>query len=354
MTDISPEVAETTESLQDALTRNMNELNAEAEVANDDVQEKVEEDVVEDSEDEQPETEEEIEETEPEVVYQAPTNWTKEEKELFGKLPDELETEDGTIIPVKEILTKYDKSRNADYTRKTQELSQQRKEVEGLVKLIEPHKGEFEQRNLKPEDYFRDLMNTATSLQKDPAGTLKYLIDVFKVDPSDLGITASAEVDPDDEYLTDQELQLKKRAAELEKENARLKQEKENEKNRAMQSEGDRQLVAFETATNEDGTLKHPYFEDKQVKKEMLIMVQADDGLTLEEAYNNSPTVKRLEFEASTKETPDQKKVRKRMEVSNAKKSSMRVTNKTSSVDFSKMDLAEHLKSNLENYNNNK
>lgn len=365
MTDISPEAestVEVTESVRETLLKNYqelqdNEVANDENVSNDEVNEAKEQDT--DNQNEEPENqdnENEAEEQEEPVldIYKAPTNWNAKEKELFDKLPDDLVLEDGSVIEIKEILTKYDKSRNADYTRKTQELAEQKKEVKGLVELIEPYKGEFEQQRVNPADYFRDLMNTATALHKDPVNTVKAIMDRFNVTPENLGITQSADndsYDDEDDYLTD-----------LEKENKQLKQrldnlenqfnvEQSNSRKTREDAHVNKMISEFENAQDDNGQLKHPYFSNEEVRQEMAVLYGA--GNDLEEAYSKSPTVKRLEFEAKSKETPEQKATRKRMEINQAKKASRRVDTSTIDEDLSSKSQREHLMANFKRFNNN-
>lgn len=94
-------------------------------------------------------------------------------------------------VPVKEALAGY--QRQADYTRKTQEISEQRKQLQFAATLQE-------------------------ALQKDPENTLRLLNQQFGKSPS-----AAAVLPEEEEYLTPEEKQvreLNQRLAALEKDRA--------------------------------------------------------------------------------------------------------------------------------------
>lgn len=342
------ESAETTEnteennegilSLREELEKNFNAVSEEAtEVAEETEEEATEEEDT--GEGEEEEAEEEI------PTLKAPSSWKKEEKEIF----DSLEPK------VQEILSKYDKSRQADYTRKTQELAGQRKEIESLNGVIEPYKEAFNKIGVEPANYLKGLLDVDISLAKDPAGTLKQLISRFNVDPSDLGFTSNKEEsDEEEEYLTDTELKLKRKVEELEKRldsSSNKVDSFEKEKMASAESaQIERIFQDFSAAADEDGNILHPHFDNDEVKQEMSYYVGI--GKTMEEAYKLSPTVKKLGLEASNVETAEQKIIKKRQEVAKAKKAGRRLKNSsTGDIDYSSLSLRDELAARFEETN---
>lgn len=283
--------------------------------------------------------------------FKAPTNWSKEDKEQFNHLPDSIELEDGKVIEIREILTKYDKARNADYTRKTQEVAIAKKEISGLVDLVKPYEAQLKQQNITPDKWISELIQTATSFQQNPVGVLKQLMDSYNITPEQLGITANAQdADPDDDYKTDSEIKLEKRITDLEGQIEKSNKNVDNISNQRIQdteqTRVNNMIAEFSDAKNDDGNLKHPHWDNPDVISDLKVLTQS--GNTLAEAYAKSPAVRMLELEANQQETPDQKRVRKRVEVSKAKKASVRVKNaSTSTVDHRKFTLRESLEHNM-------
>ena len=160
--NIESEVQATTTTLKEDLMAAFGVNNQQEQ----DLSENEGDNVVDDTKEEAEEAEEAREEAEEDKkieddlpIFKAPSNWNKAEKEHFEKLPDELELEDGTVVQLKEILSKYDKSRQADYTRKTKEISELRNELNPLKELIEPYKDNFKRMGIEPANYMQQLIN---------------------------------------------------------------------------------------------------------------------------------------------------------------------------------------------------
>lgn len=344
----STEVTETTEnnetlSLRDALKQNMEAMQESEEKSEDFEEEEFEEESTEEvEEDEEVEASEEVEE----IEIKAPHSWKKEDKEFFNNLDPE----------VQEILSKYEKSRTSDYTRKTQELADKRKELEGYTEITEPYEADFKRLGIKPAEYFNNLMQIDISLSKDPKGTLKGLVDKFGVTADDLGftVTESDSEDDDDYYMTDSEKLLKKEIKELKRQVAdNDRRVSKNDETLQVERElkaADQMIQQFREETDDDGNTKYPYFDNDKVQDDMHKMIKSGVCSTLEEAYKRSPEVRLLELEESNKETPQEKTNRKKRAIAKAKKAgrSVKTSNADKDVNISKLSTRDHLKLNLE------
>lgn len=173
---------------------------------------------------------EESEDPEEELKFLKLTSgWTKEEKELVKKIKDpELRQE----------AIEATKKRRVDFDRRSLELGNTRKELAEM----------------------RAKLEELTSLQNKPVAN------------------------NEDEYLTEQELEQKKKLEDVEKQLKELRDREANNQARTVQQE----LTAFAQSENEDGSLKYPYFE--RVRQNMALLFQADQNgtLTLEKAYNKA------------------------------------------------------------------
>jgi hypothetical protein len=157
------------------------------------------------------------------------SGWTKEEKELVKKIKDpELRQE----------AIEATKKRRVDFDRRSLELGNTRKELAEM----------------------RAKLEELTSLQNKPVAN------------------------NEDEYLTEQELEQKKKLQDVEKQLKELRDREANNQARTVQQE----LTAFAQSENEDGSLKYPYFE--RVRQNMSLLFQADQNgtLTLEKAYHKA------------------------------------------------------------------
>lgn len=173
---------------------------------------------------------EESEDPEEELKFLKLTSgWTKEEKELVKKIKDpELRQE----------AIEATKKRRVDFDRRSLELGNTRKELAEM----------------------RAKLEELTSLQNKPVAN------------------------NEDEYLTEQELEQKKKLEDVEKQLKELRDREANNQAQTVQQE----LTAFAQSENEDGSLKYPYFE--RVRQNMALLFQADQNgtLTLEKAYNKA------------------------------------------------------------------
>ena len=295
-----------------------------------------------------------IKEEDQESTYKAPNNWTKEEKKDFDNLPESIELEDGTILDVKKNIIKHANSFDADYRHKTQELAEEKRALKGLTDVLSPYAEKFKAQNINPANYVQELIQTAESLQQNPVGVLKQLMTAFKVSPEQLGLTdnvqGSDSDNSDDDYLTEEEVKLKKENKALRQEVDDIKKSVNSIQSNTEHANVNKILEDFAKVTNDSGTLKHPHFDNEDVKKEMHILLGT--GKTLQEAYANSPTARNLDQDTSNNETAGEKRAKQVRKVTQAKRASMKVKNANiSTIDFNKMSFGEALKHNL---NNNK
>ena len=125
-------------SLRDDLLDSLQSLGQEKEEeVQEDVEdvEEFEESVEDEADDSQEEAQEEVEdveddegvESEEDIKYEAPVRWSAEDKEVFASLPNEA----------KAILIQREKSMEGDYTRKTQDLAEQRKSLEPVKNIMD-------------------------------------------------------------------------------------------------------------------------------------------------------------------------------------------------------------------------
>jgi hypothetical protein len=173
---------------------------------------------------------EESEDPEEELKFLKLTSgWTKEEKELVKKIKDP---------ELREEAIEATKKRRVDFDRRSLELGNTRKELAEM----------------------RAKLEELTSLQNKPVAN------------------------DEDEYLTEQELEQKKKLEDVEKQLKELRDREANNQAQSVQQE----LTAFAQSENEDGSLKYPYFE--RVRQNMALLFQADQNgtLTLEKAYNKA------------------------------------------------------------------
>jgi len=215
------------------------------------------------------ETEEEAEKTEEseDTSLSAPDNWNEDDSKMFDSLPNEA----------KERLLKREKEMTADYTRKTQDLANQRKELEALDKVLEPARHTIAATGIGEAEYISRLLNADAALRQNPQMALRQLAQGYGINlPSDNTESESWD-DPDPQYA-----QMQKQLQAVQGELNQFKQHNIQ----AARSETENQINVFSEQKDADGNLKHPHFDKLRVK--MGNLIDAGEAKGMEEAYNKA------------------------------------------------------------------
>lgn len=184
----------------------------------------------------------------------------------------------------KEYVLRKDKDLQAGFTRKTEELAQQRKRVEAFERTLSDLKAQyapqaddkqFEQTMVQTMPM---LVNYYASLQRDPLETLTRLAESYGI--TDKLTERLAGLDMDDNART-----LRKKEIEIADRESRLQAETQKARTASIEAT----ISSFRDAKDESGNLKHPYFSD--VESEMATLVAANPRLTLDEAYDRAVKV---------------------------------------------------------------
>ena len=139
-------------------------------------------------------------------AQEAPAHWSKEHKEAFAKIPPEH----------KQFVIQRYKDMEGDYTRKTQEIASERKSVEAIKNAFEPIRGELQGSGISEANAIQRLVNAHVSLQRDPLNTLKLLAEQY-------GVNLSQLADGNEEFITQDTVQLRNELQQLRAENQELK-----------------------------------------------------------------------------------------------------------------------------------
>lgn len=203
---------------------------------------------------------------------QAPAHWDAAAREMFAKQPPE----------VKKWLLDRHKAMEADYTKKTQDLSGTRKFTEELDEIFKPYEEEMRFSGVTRAQAIRELVGMHARLKANPVEGLKYLAEVSGVDIKTLASTPSA--DPAAESPLVKELRKQ-----VETLTGNLKQ--------VTGAQNDQQLNAHLTQVQQfaeekdaQGNKLRPYFDE--VTKDVAALIRAaranGETLTLQDAYDRA------------------------------------------------------------------
>lgn len=226
-------------------------------------------------------------------------SWTPAQRELFKKQSPE----------VQEFILGRHRAFEGDYTRKTMALANFRKDYEPVEQIFAPHRDVMRQKGLTPRSLIEAWTNVETKLARgEGVDVIKGLIQGYGIDrnqlASALGITTrQAAQDPAQHhqgngeqlpYTIDKNGEpialppaVMERLAKLDSIEQRLDQHEQF--NQAIVNEGrstrERRVMntieSFKSATDENGNLKHPHFEDVEGRMATFAKGMLESGETL-------------------------------------------------------------------------
>jgi hypothetical protein len=221
-----------------------------------------------------------------ETPLQAPKNWSEEVRSKFTELPREAQ----------EYMLKRDKEMTADYTRKTQEVAEQRKSYESLDKVIAPMRQQISASGISESEYISRLLNADLALRNNPKMAIKQLAQGYGIDLSS--------------YDSDSvELETDSQISQLQQQNQAILAELNQFKQQNLQSarqQTENQITNFAEAKDDNGNLKYPHFSQLRVK--MGNLIDAGEAKGLEDAYAKSV---RLDDELYKESLAQQRKLAK-------------------------------------------
>jgi hypothetical protein len=195
----------------------------------------------------------------PEDALEPPAKWSDEFKLRFRSLGKDEQ----------KFLLDREKDVESHLTKRTQELSETQKRYQKLDDVLKPYEEVARRSGVDLTPHVAQAIQAYMSFQRDPASTLRSLIQASKLTPEQLGLVDDG-TDPNIRALRDQ-------LDETRRELAGLKQGTVQ----ATESQYASQIAAFKDAKDEAGAPKHPHFDS--VRSLMAPLV--DSGKSLEEAY---------------------------------------------------------------------
>lgn len=186
--------------------------------------------------------------------------WPEEVKSLFSSLDKQAQ----------QFLLDREKDVESHLTKRTQELSEVQRRYDRLDEVLKPYEEVAKRQGLDLTPHVAAALSHYMAYQRDPASTLKQLIQASQLSPEQL-FGGEETADPAIRSLRS-ELEQTKR------ELASLKQGQTQVADSAVQS----QVEAFKDAKTQTGELAHPYFD--RVRTLMAPLVA--EGKSMEDAYN--------------------------------------------------------------------
>ena len=193
-------------------------------------------------------------------ALEPPERWTEDNRAYFKSLDRKSQ----------EFLLSREKDVEKHLTEGTQKLSETQKRYERIDGVLKPYEEIAKTTGIDLAPVVGQALQYYSAFQRDPVGTIKFLIQAQKLTPEALGLIEDA---------TDPAIrELRERNAQTERELANLRQ------GTVQQTEAQNQALinTFKDAKSEDGSPKYPHFES--VRSLMAPLVAS--GKSLEDAYS--------------------------------------------------------------------
>jgi len=212
---------------------------------------------------------------EPKTIAAPPATWSAGAKAIYSTLPE---------VARKEIA-----KREQDYARGIQQHAEAAKGYNTLMREFQPYEAMIRAENGTPEIAIRSLLQTAYQLRSGtPQDRGNLVMQIARQFGADLTPHLQGRQEqPDGQNLSQvQTLVQQMVAPHLQKIQSWEQQQAQAQQNQHMQLEQETkgQIEAFQSATNEDGSPKHLYFEN--VKGLMSAYFANGQAQSLEQAYD--------------------------------------------------------------------
>lgn len=194
---------------------------------------------------------------------EAPAYWSEESRAQFDALPDEA----------KNVVLEQAKNANADYTRKSTELADQRKAYQPLQTVTDKWNGYLQAQGTTPELAFDNLMQTQHSLR---TGTPEQKRQALESIRQTYGISDAEEDEYRDPELASLESQVQSLSSQI--------NQGQHAQQQAQLDAANQQIEQFKTQVDDKGTPLYPHFE--AVEGKMSALVGSGEANDLQSAYD--------------------------------------------------------------------
>lgn len=211
------------------------------------------------------------EETEEE--FKAPEHWASEDKEVFVSLDKRG----------REFLLRRHKEMESAHTKKQQALADERKQVDSLIKAVEPHQDYLQRIGISKEDAVSKLLATARRLEESNA---QEKTEIFHKLAQEYGVQLPQEagepLSQEAQLLYDEINRVKAESQKIKEAQTRFDDERKLEGRRSIENK----ISDFASQKDDRGNLMHPHFD--ALRDQMAKLLNGGLAGNLEEAYESA------------------------------------------------------------------
>jgi len=228
-------------------------------------------------------------------TLEPPARWTKKQKEWFNGLDKNFQRQ----------LIDNDKNIQADYTRKMQEIGQERQRYQGLEEVLSPRRETWQRAGMTDQQALQSIMSYWDLANRDPYQFIQVvaqergidLAQFYQPTPQDIA-RYMAEYGDSDELGQASAVppQLQQRLDQLEYQNNQMSQyiqqiggtlnQQQTREMQEIQQSANSALSQFQAETDESGNPAHPFLDE--VRQDMSALLRAGQANDLKEAYDRA------------------------------------------------------------------
>lgn len=221
-------------------------------------------------------------------IFDPPARWTKEDKEAFASADPKMQ----------ELLSRRNKSLEADYTRKMQEIGAERQRYSALDSAVGRHREHWQKSGMNEADALKTILAAYDYAYNDPAKFVREFVQQQGLRPDQLfpqqqqtapqqgQQPATGGVPPELKQFIDAQAAeiaaLRKQTSEV-YQRVQTREQAEAQRGRG---EAATEFQAFQNAMDAQGQPAHPFFED--VRTDMAQLLERGLANTLKDAYEKA------------------------------------------------------------------
>ncbi len=211
----------------------------------------------------------------PAQTVSVPASWPKEDAAVFATLPPEVQA----------TIARREQEREGAFTRAMQNISEVERFHAALKPALDEHRGLIEATGLPPEQMITNVLRLADWAQRDPRAYVRWIVETYGIDPGEIKPSGH------DEYADPAIIELRQGYQRLNETVQQFQNRIRQEEEAKVRAEADHirdTINQWAGQKNPDGTVKWPHFADRNVQVHMGKLMEIDEQLTLDTAYERA------------------------------------------------------------------
>lgn len=198
-------------------------------------------------------------------LISAPGEWNPDLKAGFELLANN---------EARQAMVDAHKNMYKNYQADKQALAPIKQTAEMVQKHLDPYMSTIQMQGQTPDQYMQTVLATADNLYKNPQETIKYLAAQYGVSFGEQSKESEEWVDPQVKALQEKIEQMEQANKQSQFQQQQQTYQQQQSQAQAVQQQQQAAIESFKTATDGEGALKHPHFQDEDVQQAMIFFGQ--------------------------------------------------------------------------------